>query len=614
MFEGIYGHFAGAPSARHWQKIGLRKRSGVAVPLFSIYSEQSAGIGEIPDLKLLIDWCVRTGITIVQLLPLNDVGFKFYPYDAESMFALDPMYLALHEIPGGGKYSQAISRLRKEFPAGKARVDYGIKGAKLAVLWKMFSEARTKPDKEFARYLDANHFWLDDFALFKVLKEAHHERSWWEWAPGLSRRSETVLAEIRETRVEQILFQKWLQGQLFLQLSDVKRYAEQAGVFLMGDLPFLVSRDSADVWARQNYFKLDLAAGAPPDSFFAMGQRWGMPPYHWEMIRKQGYDYLAEKLRYSENFYHMFRIDHTVGLFRVWTIPISEPLETGGLKGRFDPEDKTQWYDHGKNLILTMLEKTTMLPCAEDLGVVPDCSYQVLEELCIPGMDVQRWKRDWEGSLEFLDPEKYRKNGMAVISTHDMAPFRGWWDYELGTVDEILFRRSCDEQGISFEVLAGRLFDLSRSEYGRLHWRSEILSDQVFLACLGIGKDRAYALLKMYRETFDEKSRFLKFLFGEKIPARILSGTLSDEDYALLMRTAIHKAHEASTVFSIHLLQDYLSSDPKHKLNAWEHRINMPGTLGTHNWSLTLPWSLEQMLKLKINSILLDLNRSTGRI
>jgi 4-alpha-glucanotransferase len=209
----------------------------------------------------------------------------------------------------------------------------------------------------------------------------------------------------------------------------------------MGDLPFLVSRDSADVWSHQQYFKLELASGAPPDMLYAKGQRWGMPPYNWQAIEANKYDYLTEKLEFAENFYDLYRIDHVVGIFRVWTIPLSEPLEHSGISGSFDPAEEASWEDHGKKILSIMVKNANMLACAEDLGVVPACSYKILSELGIPGIDIQRWMRDWDKTYDFKKPDLYRYNSLATIATHDMSSLCAWWDFEAGTIDEELFMR-----------------------------------------------------------------------------------------------------------------------------------------------------------------------------
>ncbi len=169
-----YENFLKGPARRHWGRIGLKRRAGAAVPLFSIYSRQSAGIGELPDLKLLIDWCEAAGLTILQLLPMNDTGFDFRPYDAQSSFALEPMYLSLENLAGVDirPCRKELEAIREKFPAGGSRVDYGIKRAKLELLGKIFRGVR-KTGASLEAFVKANAYWLEDYALFRVLKEEH---------------------------------------------------------------------------------------------------------------------------------------------------------------------------------------------------------------------------------------------------------------------------------------------------------------------------------------------------------------------------------------------------------------------------------------------------------
>ena len=414
--------FLNSSCRKQWQRLGVDRRAGVCVPLFSLYSEQSIGVGEIPDLKLLIEWCQKSGMSLIQLLPLNDVGFRFTPYDAESSFALDPLHLSLRELRGvpTADFKKELKVLATLFPVGQGPVNYEVKKAKLELLLKLFQSWDGRDQKDFELFQQMQRFWLEDYSLFRILKEKNEQASWSDWPEEEKNRDEDFLATLREESVEAIEFQKWLQWQLYLQFQSVRQVAEEAQVFLMGDLPFLVSRDSADVWANQDYFKLDRLAGAPPDLYFSKGQRWGMPPYDWPAIERAGYDYLIQKLKYAENFYDLFRVDHAVGVFRVWTIAESEPEEHGGMRGHFDPEDESVWEEHGKKILQVMIENTRMLPCAEDLGVIPNCCPPTLEALAIPGMNIQRWTRDWGNTYDFLPPEAYRRNSVVVVSTNDM--------------------------------------------------------------------------------------------------------------------------------------------------------------------------------------------------
>ena len=190
-----------------------------------------------------------------------------------------------------------------------------------------------------------------------------------------------------------------------------------------------------------------------------------------------------------------------VGAFRIWTISETEPEETMGLNGRFDPEDEARWEEHGKKILSVMVGRADMLPCAEDLGVVPKCSYTTLEEFAIPGMDVQRWTKEWETSCAFKSPESYRKNSIAVISNHDTTSFRGWWEFQADTVDGELFKRKCLEKGLDFETLKARLFDLEKSKCERLRWRAAIRDQAIFLSALGRDERDVWELKEIYRGT-----------------------------------------------------------------------------------------------------------------
>lgn len=595
-------------SKKQWEKIGVKRRAGIAVALFSLYSSKSIGIGELPDLKFLVNWCALTGMSLIQLLPMNDVGFNFRPYDAQSMFALDPMYLSLHELEGVDSklFANEIKKLQRLFPVGAQRVNYQIKAAKLFLLWKIFKSTDTDRISAFRSFIKENTFWLDDYALFKVIKEKNNERAWEEWDQTLKDRNKEALLLFKKNNSDALTFQQWLQWQLFEQFSKVKKYAKKKKVFLVGDLPFLVSRDSADVWAHQEYFKLNLSSGAPPDMLFSRGQRWGMPPYDWEHLAQGDYDYIKAKLKLAQNFYDLYRLDHVVGIFRVWTIPVTDPMENNGLYGTFDPSNPEEWEEHGRRLLSMMIENTTMLASAEDLGTIPDCSYKVLKELGIPGIDVQRWIKHWNTTYDFKDPSDYRKIALATIATHDMSGLCGWWKFEAGTVDEELFKRKCHEKNIPFDSLKDKLFDLSGSFYGRLRWRKEIADIDTLLGILERDEPTVKDLIDLYRGSYDEKDKFLKFL---GIDSKEAGG-----NPALFIKRALERINQSASIFSVQLLFDYLSLDSLFDFDPWEARVNFPGTISDKNWTLALPISLEDMLNLPINSTIKAIIKQGERI
>ena len=422
----------------------------------------------------------------------------------------------------------------------------------------------------------------------------------------LKERKPEALQAFESRNGEAIRFHEWLQWQLFEQFQEVRKYARSKSIFLMGDLPFLPSRESADVWSRPHYFKLNFSSGAPPDAYFFKGQRWGSPPCHWQNMEKNAYDYLAERLKYSQNFYDALRLDHVVGFFRLWSIPVTEPLENFGLNGIFDPQDEDLWEERGKKLLSFMIQNTNMLLVAEDLGTVPECSYRVLEQFALPGTEVQRWMRDSQSGYSFKNPEHCRKNSMAVISTHDAAPLNAWWEYEAGCVYEPLFERLCQRKNISFEEIKSKLFDLEQSSHKWLRWKEEIKSLSILARALGLEESELGDLKDLFLYSYNEKARFWKYLG--------LSGACCEKSSPLLAQAVLAKISAASSIFSIQLLQDWLSIADSFQGDSYEMRINFPGIVSEKNWTWVLPLSLEKIKGFRMNQKIKELNKETGRI
>ncbi len=598
--DTLYQRFTGSPCGAQWKRVGAKRRAGVATPLFSVYSKKSIGVGELPDLELLVDWAAAAGLGILQLLPMNDMGFNFRPYDSESSFALEPMHLSLDALEGADLrlFKKELTALRKNFVIRPPQVDYGIKRAKLALLWKIF-EQNPPTGAPFRAFVKQNEFWLTDYALFKALKHRHAYQSWEAWPDAHKLRDTGALRRLADEESRRLEFYRWLQWQLQLQFVRAKKYASGKGVLLMGDLPFLVSRDSAEVWAKPHYFKLDFSAGAPPDLCFAEGQRWGMPPYHWENIAKDGYQALAAKLRYAENFYDLFRIDHFVGIFRLWTLP-NVGADAGGF---FDPRDESLWERHGREILAAMLRNTRMLPCAEDLGTVPACSNKILEEYAVPGMDVQRWTKDKE---RFKTAAEYRPNAVSVISNHDLTPLWAWWEFEAETVDAVFFKNKCEHHGLSFDRLSDRLFDAGKSFHGRLRWKREISDKGALLGALERPEWQVGDLVELYESSHNEKKAFWRHIG--------LEGEPEEKCSAQFMEKALRAASATASIFSIQLLQDWLSLGDFESLRSWESRINFPGTADDKNWRLLMPVPLEAMKKLKLNRRIREIVSATRRI
>jgi len=597
-----------SPAKGKWQRIGTKKRSGILAPLFSVYSRESTGIGDFSDLKLLVDWAAECGNSVVQLLPMNELGSVYCPYDSLSSFALEPSYICLRLLPSyeNKAIREKAGSLKQIFPAGGGHVDYGIKKAKMDLLWNMFIEEGGCESGEFRKFSVDNSYWLTDFSLYKALKKYLKDKAWYDWQPCYRNRDADELEAFRRIHNEEVMFQMWVQWHLYRQFADVKDYAASKGVLIKGDLPILVSRDSADVWAHPEFFKLGFAAGAPPDMYCAKGQRWGMPTYNWEAIAADNYRYIKEKLKAAENFYDIMRIDHVVGLFRIWSIHYDEPQSNQGLNGFFEPWEEVMWKEHGRNLLLEIMNNTNMLLCAEDLGVIPKDCTETLKELGIPGNDVQRWVKDWNVKHDFLLPQEYRQLSVAMLSTHDTTNWPAWWENEAGTVDEVLFIRKCNDRRIDFLQIKDKLFDMNLSCHGRLRWLNSVNSVEALVHILGRRKEDIGDFIDLYKNSYHEKEKLWNIL---KIP-----GPMREKSDAEIVKAVLRLTLDSEAIFCVQLITDWLYLSDIFKGDPYQYRINRPGTVSPDNWSLTIPVYLEELLNHEVSKQIKDLVAGSGRI
>ena len=595
-------------TAMLWKRIGIKRRAGILCPLFSLYSRKSVGIGEYRDLRPLIDWCISTKTTLLQLLPLNDMGFGNSPYASVSSFALDPIYLSLDDIKGRQVHiNDRIKLLQTRYPTSQKKVNYAIKADKLQILWDIFQTAKCDYPA-FARFKQENTYWLEDYVSYTVLKKYHNGQSWQQWDPLFKNKDIQALSQFRKKHKDQLEFYRWVQWQSYEQFKKIYRYAEEKDVYLIGDIPFLVSRDSADVWGQyQCYFNLNEYAGCPPDAYNALGQKWGMPGYHWKILNDNDYVYFTKKLQYASHFYQLYRIDHVVGMFRLWVIDDKQEETTKGLHGRFDPENQCMWRNNGKNILKAMIRSTKMLPCAEDLGVVPIECIEVLEELGIPGIDVQRWlkHRDQE-TTTFKRPEEFRQLAIAVSSSHDMSNTATMWQYEFETTDEWCFKKTCQDKGIDYEWLAQRLFQMNHSHFGRLRWKKNLHNTDILLWNIEKNRHEVEDIVASYKETFDEK----KLLFIRNM--HYSEEDLQSKSLKEIVLAILQYVSSSASIFSIHSMLDILLLEYDiHDL--WHFRINFPGTVGDNNWTLRLPVPVESLANMSVNTTILDMNHNTNR-
>jgi 4-alpha-glucanotransferase len=404
------------------------RHAGILVPLFSIPSSRSWGIGEIPDLLPLARWLQEAGQDFVQLLPVTAMAEgETSPYSALSAMAIDPIYIGLEDVPEFAQFGAFSPELlsRRDAVREAPRIEHAevraLKEASLLAAFVQFHEQHwqrhTPRAAELRDFIERERWWLDDYALFRALRAAQDRRPWWEWDEPLRFREAAALAAATRAYAPAILHQQYLQWVADTQWHEARA---RSGVGLFGDYPFMVSRDSADVWARQDEFMLDASVGTPPDAFSETGQDWGLPVYRWDVMAANDFAWLRARAARSASLYDGYRIDHLVGFYRTFVRP-------PGGEPYFTPADQAGQLALGERLMGIFLSSGPVI-IAEDLGVIPDFVRASLQRLGLPGYRVMRWEREWKVEGQpFRDPACWPPQSVATSGTHDTEPLVEWW-------------------------------------------------------------------------------------------------------------------------------------------------------------------------------------------
>jgi len=421
----------------------MSRVSGVTVPLFSLRSRGDWGVGQISDLPLAAAWFLTAGQRLVQVLPAHELADgETSPYGALSAFALDPLYLTVEQIPELD--AAAIDRAlgedgRAELARVRAlpRVDYravrALKRRAFAEAFRLFRErelATASPGPratELFAFVERESAWLRDHALYMALRGSHDGYGWSTWPVPERDRADAIVALARPPRDDgglgtRVLEQMYLQWLAHGEWKAARARLRELGVELMGDLPFIVGSESADVWAHADQFLKGVTLGAPPDDFSADGQSWGLPAYDWTAMDRDDLGWLRARAAHAAVLYDRFRIDHVVGFFRQWV------TKEGG-KGSFVPSAEPDQLARGTTVLRAMLAAAGPgSVIAEDLGVIPDFVRSTLTSLEIPGYKVLPWERD--ENFVPRDPRAFPARSVATYSTHDTLPITQWW-YEM---------------------------------------------------------------------------------------------------------------------------------------------------------------------------------------
>jgi len=419
-----------APARVFRRETQRRRRAGVVIPLFSMRSESGWGLGEIADIPRFAAWAQGAGFSVVQLLPVNPVsGADPSPYASLSAFALDPVYLSFDQcddfIAAGGRDAlSAETRARLEQASGAKHVDWNavraVKTEATALAFGRFLrdewQQKTQRATQLAAFMKENRSWLDDYALFIVLHDAS-SKSWLDWDPGLRDRDPGAIAKAREKHGDELLQAKWQQWQLDLQWRRARREASAHGVDLMGDLPFMVGMDSADVWANRHLFRTDQHVGTPPDETSETGQDWGLPVYDWSVLEETEFAWLKARAMRAGALFGIYRVDHAIGFYRTYF------RSTDGKASGFTPSDEAAQLALGERVMRLMTRWAEVV--AEDLGTVPPFLRPSLEKLGIAGYRVLRWEKDGE---EYRDPATWPITSVCTNATHDTDTTADWYD------------------------------------------------------------------------------------------------------------------------------------------------------------------------------------------
>ena len=469
------------------------KAAGTVIPIFSLRSEGSFGVGDFGDLKMMVDWCAKTKQRILQVLPITDTNMTHtwqdsYPYNSISIYALHPQYTDFRQLPAlkDEAKRKAFETLRQELNA-LPQIDYErMFTAKLDYLREIFAQewAAVQRRESFKKFFEQNKDWLVPYAAFCYFRDLYGTATFSEWPKDATLQS-TQKSTFKGKK--ELQFWYYVQYNLDAQMREAHAYARAHRVILKGDIPIGISRDGVEAWVEPKYFNLNGQAGAPPDAFSADGQNWGFPTYNWEEMLKDGCSWWVRRFRKMAEFFDAYRIDHVLGFFRIWEIPV--PYKSG-LMGQFSPalglsreeieaygvafneglflvdhkrsdrwhpriavqyqeayeqlseeqkycfnqlyndyfyrRNNQFWYTEAMKKLPKLVQATRMLVCAEDLGMVPDCVPWVMNELRILSLEIQSMPKDPITRFGKLSHNPYRS--VDTISTHDMATLRQWWD------------------------------------------------------------------------------------------------------------------------------------------------------------------------------------------
>jgi 4-alpha-glucanotransferase len=407
--------------------VNFKRESGILLHPTSLPGE--FGIGDLGEQSArFVDFLAASGQALWQVLPLGPTGYGDSPYQCFSAFAGNPLLISPERLVETALLSNADLESLPAFDP--ERVEYGrVQDFKNALLGKAYENFRKTSNGglllDFQEFCKKSATWLDDYALYRALKDAHGGKPWYEWEAELVRREPAQLEVARAKLREEIKAHKFFQYLFFKQWSAVRALCRERGIKVIGDIPIFVAHDSVDVWANPELFKLDKArnplvvAGVPPDFFSKTGQLWGNPIYDWERMRADGFQWWVRRVRASLEMFDIVRLDHFRGFAAAWEVPAKDKTAEHG-----------KWINApGRELFTALKESLGELPImAEDLGVITPDVEALRDEFNFPGMRILQFAFGGDAGNPHL-PHNYVRNSVAYTGTHDNDTALGWFLY-----------------------------------------------------------------------------------------------------------------------------------------------------------------------------------------
>ena len=398
------------------------RKSGILMHISSLPSKY--GIGKMGKSAYdFVDFLVSAGVKCWQILPLSPTSYGDSPYQSFSVYAGNPYFIDFETLKREGLIKKSDYEDIK-WQDNDHQVNYSIiYNNCFKVLRQAYKTYKRDISKRYKTFVEKNSSWLDDYALFMALKFKNNGKPWYEWDKKLAMRDSNALKKASEELEKETEFFKFIQYKFFRQWSNLKKYANDKGVEIIGDMPIYVSYDSVEAWVSPELFQFDKhkkpkdVAGCPPDDFAVTGQLWGNPLYDWEYHKKTGYKWWIDRLRFSASIYDIVRIDHFRGFESYYAVPYGDETAENG-----------EWRKGPGAELFKAAEKALgkLNIIAEDLGFITEDVYKMLADVGYPGMKILQFAFGEDSANEHLPHNFTSSNCIAYTGTHDNETLKGW--------------------------------------------------------------------------------------------------------------------------------------------------------------------------------------------